>query len=68
MIASAEEGLRSLELGNAILLSGILKKPIEIPLDSDFFYSEFNQLIKNSTFKKGEVIEATDNFANSFSK
>ena len=68
LIASAEEGLRSLELGNAILLSGIFKKPIEIPLDSDFFYSEFNQLIKNSTFKKGEVIEATDNFANSFSK
>ena len=68
LIASAEEGLRSLELGNAILLSGILKKPIEIPLDSDFFYSEFNQLIKNSTFKKGEVVEATDNFANSFSQ
>ncbi len=44
LIAPAEEGIRSLEIGNAMLLSGILKKPVEIPLDSDFFYGKFNKL------------------------
>ncbi|NOY07311.1 MAG: Gfo/Idh/MocA family oxidoreductase [Spirochaetes bacterium] len=52
LIAPVEEGIRSLELGNAMLLSGILKEPVEIPLDSGFFYSEFNKLIKSSAFLK----------------
>jgi predicted dehydrogenase len=34
LLAPAEEALASLELGNAMLLSGLLQRPVDLPLDA----------------------------------
>jgi predicted dehydrogenase len=34
LIAPAAEGLRSLELGNAMLMSGLTRSPVELPIDA----------------------------------
>jgi predicted dehydrogenase len=55
LIAGAEEGIRALSLGNAMLLSGLLKRPVGLPLDGDLFQSELETLIKTSRFVKAPV-------------
>ena len=67
LIAPAPEGLNSVSLGNAMLLSSLLHQAITLPLDGDLFEKELKQLIANSTFKK-EVVhkKASDDFSDSF--
>lgn len=46
LIAPAAEGLRSLELGNAMLMSGVTRQPVSLPLDAaayDRLLSELKQ-------------------------
>jgi len=52
LIAPAKEGLRSLELSNAMLLSGLLKRPMDLPLDGDLYEAELKRLIAESEKKK----------------
>lgn len=54
LIAPAPEGVHSVGLSNAMLLSVAKKKPVSIPLDGDEFEAVLNDLIKNSTFTKDE--------------
>ncbi|PYM60490.1 MAG: hypothetical protein DMD79_15695 [Candidatus Rokuibacteriota bacterium] len=35
ILAPAEEAIRSLEMGNAMLLSGLLGRTVELPLDAE---------------------------------
>jgi predicted dehydrogenase len=37
LIAPAAEGIKGLELGNAMLMSGLSRKPVELPLDAASF-------------------------------
>lgn len=43
LIAPGEEGVKGLELGNAMLLSGLGRKPVTLPLNAD----EFDQFLKS---------------------
>lgn len=52
LIAPAEEGIRSVELANAILFSSLTGKPVDLPLDSDVFERKLKRLIRGSTRKK----------------
>jgi hypothetical protein len=52
LIAPAEEGIRSLELANGMLLSGWLGKPVDLPLDGDQYYRELEKRIQSSKYKK----------------
>jgi len=52
LIAPAEEGVRSLELANAMLLSAWLNRPVELPMDGDLYYRELEKRIRTSKFKK----------------
>jgi len=52
LIAPAEEGIKSLEMANAMLLSGFLKKPVDLPIDGDIYAAELDKRIKTSRFKK----------------
>ncbi len=68
LIASAAEGIRSLELANAILLSSFEKKTIELPLDSKVYEKHLKNLIANSksTKRNGKSqTAATNDFAKS---
>ncbi len=52
LIAPAEEGIRSLELANAMLLSSFERETIELPLDSKSYEKHLKKLIATSKFKK----------------
>ena len=44
LLVLAEEALGSLELGNAMLLSGLLHRPVDIPLDAECMEQELMRL------------------------
>ncbi len=44
LIAPAEEGIRSVELANAILYSSLKDRPVELPLDGKEFEAELERL------------------------
>lgn len=55
LIAPGTEGITGLELGNAMLMSGLKKEPVNIPTDRDAFAALLEELKAKSTFKKPEV-------------
>lgn len=52
LVAPAEEGIRSVELGNAMLLSGLTGKPVSLPLDAAGYEKFLKGLIRRSTLVK----------------
>ena len=54
LIAPATEGINSVMLGNAILLSSFLKKTVDVPIDEDVYEKKLQELISNSEFQKTE--------------
>jgi predicted dehydrogenase len=56
LIAPAQDGIRSVELANAMLLSAFTESPVDVPLDGEQYWQELKKRIDSSTFKK-EVIE-----------
>lgn len=48
LIAPAEEGLRSLELANAILLSSLEERPVDLPLDAGAWEARLEELRSRS--------------------
>ena len=48
LIAPAEEGIHSVELGNAMLYSSLTGKPVDMPLDGAAYELKLNELIKRS--------------------
>jgi predicted dehydrogenase len=46
LIAPGEEGAKGLEIGNAMLMAGITRTPVELPLDGDAFESFLADLTK----------------------
>jgi predicted dehydrogenase len=54
LIAPAVEGINSVMLGNAIMLSAFLNKPVDIPIDEDAYEKKLQELIKSSKFQKTE--------------
>lgn len=52
LIAPGEEGARGLEIGNAMLMAGITRTPVELPLDGDAFESFLADLTRKYGGKK----------------
>jgi hypothetical protein len=52
LIAPAQEGINGLELGNAMLMSGLKKTPVTLPIDADEYAAMLADLIANS--KRGD--------------
>jgi predicted dehydrogenase len=52
LIAPAEEGIKSLELANAMTLSSWIGRPVSFPLDRELYVSELNQRIADSSHRK----------------
>ena len=52
LVAYAPEGLNSLMLGNAIMLSSFQGHPVELPFDEDAYEARLQELIATSRFKK----------------
>ena len=67
LLAPMEEGIRGLELGNAMLLSGLKNKVVTLPMDSAEYAEMLLDLIANSRYKKNAVSGAvTSDMSKSF--
>jgi predicted dehydrogenase len=67
LIAPAAEGIFSLELANAFLLSSLEDRSVELPLDGTLFEQHLTKLITLSKQRKPKIVrEASDDMANSF--
>lgn len=55
LLAPGEEGIKGLELSNAMYLSTWLNEPVNLPIDADLFHEKLQEKIKQSTFKKENV-------------
>jgi predicted dehydrogenase len=49
LIGPGVDGVKGLELGNAMLMSGVTRKPVDLPLDGD----GYDQLLKDLTARYG---------------
>ncbi len=54
LIAPGTDMIHGLELGNAMLYSGLLKAPVDLPTDRAAYAAKIKELADNSTFKKPE--------------
>lgn len=66
LIAPAEEGINSIAMNNAIMMSSFDKKMVELPMDDDAFEAKLKELIANSTTKKKVVKKEAGDFGSSF--
>lgn len=55
LTAPGEEGINSLEISNAMLLSSWIDDWIDLPIDDDAFYSHLQEKITNSRYQKKSV-------------
>ncbi|QAY67931.1 Gfo/Idh/MocA family protein [Paenibacillus protaetiae] len=56
LIAGGEEGIRSLELSNAMHLSSWLGETVELPIDEELYLQELNKRIAGSNRKETEAV------------
>lgn len=69
LIAPGEEGIKSVELSNAMLYSSMKDTTVDMPLDGKAFEKLLNGLIKNSKFMKPKEQKVKNNdFSKSFGK
>ncbi len=68
LIAPAAEGIKSVELGNAMLYSALMGKTVKMPLDGKAFERSLQKLIKGSKFVKKTVKKTADDMSASFRK
>ncbi|MCC5829688.1 MAG: Gfo/Idh/MocA family oxidoreductase [Phycisphaeraceae bacterium] len=55
LIAPAHEGIHSVELANAMILSGIRKKPVSLPVDRDEYEALMAELIESAR-QRGKTV------------
>ena len=68
LTAPGQDGINSLELSNAMLLSAWTNDWVDLPVDEDKFYSYLKERIDNSRFEKKQVktsqpVDMEDSFA-----
>lgn len=66
LLAPGEEGLNSLRLSNAMLLSSWENRWVDIPFDDNLFYNKLSERIEKSTYVKPEVKRQVASVAGSF--
>ena len=66
LIAPASEGIHSIAMANAIMLSSFEKRMVEIPFDEELYEAKLKDLIDSSTMKKEVVEAAEEEFSRSF--
>lgn len=59
LLAPGEEGVKALEISNAIYLSSWLDQSVELPIDPDLYYGKLQEKINQSTFEKKNVTNST---------
>ena len=52
MISPGEDGIKGLELGNAIMMAGLTRKPVDFPVDGDAYDKMIKELAEKYGGKK----------------
>jgi predicted dehydrogenase len=68
LIAQGEEGIRGVELNNAMMLAGLTGKTVAVPVDGAAFERVLGKLAKTSKFRKKLVRAAAADMGASFQK
>lgn len=69
LIAPGEEGAKGLEIGNAMLMAGVTRKPVDLPLDGDAYEQLLTDLHQQYGGKKTLQTRAVQvDMASSFAK
>ncbi len=66
LLADAREGIHSVELGNAMLLSGLTSQTVDLPLDGEAYEATLQALIAESTKEKVVRKDVAVDMAGSF--
>ncbi|MHB9109710.1 MAG: Gfo/Idh/MocA family protein [Armatimonadota bacterium] len=66
LLAAGQEGIRGVQLANAMHLSAWTDDWVNVPADEELYYEKLKEKIETSTFKKAEVVEKAMDFAGSF--
>jgi predicted dehydrogenase len=59
LLSPGEDGVKALEISNAIYLSSWLNETVELPVNADYYYAKLQEKINSSTFEKKHVTNAT---------
>jgi predicted dehydrogenase len=60
LLAPGSDGPKGLEIGNAMLMSGLTRKPVELPIDGDAFEAFLEELTAKYGGKKSVATESRD--------
>ena len=66
LIAPAVEGIHSVELANAMILSSLIGETVDLPLDSAGYETKLKSLVANSTHQKKVAETVETDMASSF--
>ena len=66
LVAPGAEGIKSVELANAMVYSSWLNQTVELPLDGAAYEQQLKKRICESTLEKKVVATSTDDFSSSF--
>ncbi len=66
LFVKGEEGIKSVQMMNAMLLSTWLDKTVELPIDDDLYLSELNRRIAESTVVKKETPDVVLDISKSY--
>ncbi|MBZ5752520.1 Gfo/Idh/MocA family protein [Metabacillus rhizolycopersici] len=59
LLAPGEDGVKALEIANAMYLSSWLKEAVALPIDPDYYFEKLQEKINTSTFEKKNVTNTT---------
>ena len=59
LLAPGEDGVKALEITNAMNLSSWINEPVELPINAELFYEKLQEKINQSTFVKKNVTNQT---------
>ena len=66
LFVKGEEGIKSVQIMNAMLLSTWLDRAVELPIDDDLYLSELNRRIQESTVIKKETPDVVLDISGSY--
>ena len=66
LFVKGEEGIKSVQMMNAMLLSTWLDRAVELPIDDDLYLSHLNRRIAESTVVKRETSDVVLDISNSY--
>ena len=66
LFVRGEEGIKSVQIMNAMMLSAWLERAVELPIDDELYLEELNRRISQSTVTKKETSDVVIDISGSY--